>query len=202
MTGPVPVTLASPTLPTLRGHAYGRGTCWVVLIHDVGEDLDAWGRLPDTLALAGYRVLAVDLPGHGLSDGPFTCELLPAIVDSLLDHATAQGTTSCHLIAAGPVAGAALAAPGSARISGLTALSPRLDERWRAALRGHTRPKLLLASSLNQADLDSAQQFFQVCRGPTILSTLPVPQTGCRLLASAWADHALEQILLFLRRNS
>lgn len=202
MTRPVPFTLVSPTLPTLRGQRYGQGTHSVLLIHDVGKDLDAWGRLPETLALAGYCVLTVDLPGHGLSDGPFTRELLPAIVDSLLDHAAAQGTTSCHLIAAGPVAGAALAAAGSAKISTLTGLSPRLDERWRAALRGHTGPKLLLASSLDQADLESAQQFFQVCRGPTILSTLPVPETGCRLLASAWADHAVEQILLFLRRNA
>ncbi len=202
MTRPVPLTLVSPSLPTLRGLRYGQGTRSALLVHDVGEDLDAWGRLPETLALAGYCVLAVDLPGHGLSDDPFTDELLPAIVDSLLDHAAAQGTTSCHLIAAGPVAGAALAAPGSARISSLTALSPRLAERWRAALRGHTGPKLLLASSLDQADLEAAQQFFQLCRGPAILSTLPVPETGCRLLASAWADHAVEQILLFLRRNA
>lgn len=202
MTGPIPVTLTSPTLPTLRGHAYGQGTCWVVLVHDVGEDLDAWGRLPETLALARYRTIAIDLPGHGLSDGPFTLDLLPAVVDVLLDHATAQGATGCHLIAAGLAVGAALAAPGNSRISALTALSPRLDERWRAALRGHTGPKLLLASSLDQADLENAQQFFQVCRGPTILSTLPVPETSCRLLASAWADHAIEQILLFLRRNS
>lgn len=78
----------------------------------------------------------------------------------------------------------------------------RSGKRWRAALRGHTGPKLLLASSLDRGDLEDAQQLFQVCRGPTILSTLPVPETGCRLLASAWADHAVEQILLFLRRNS
>ncbi len=202
MTRPVPFTLVLSSLPTLRGLRYGQGTRSVLLVHDVGEDLDAWGRLPETLALAGYCVLAVDLPGHGLSDGPFTGELLPAIVDSLLDHAAAQGTTSCHLIAAGPVAAAALAAPGSARISTVTGLSPRLAERWRAALRGHTAPKLLLASSLDQADLECAQQFFRLCRGSTILSTLPVPETGSRLLASAWADHAVEQILLLLRRTS
>jgi pimeloyl-ACP methyl ester carboxylesterase len=202
MSGPVPVTLASSTLPTLRGHAHGQGTCWVLLVHDVGEDLDAWGRLPETLALAGYRTIAIDLPGHGLSDGPFSLDLLPALVDILLDHATAQGATGCHLIAAGLAASAALASAGSGASPALVGLSPTLDERWREAVRVHTGPKLLLASSLNQADLESAQQFFQVCRGPTILSTLPVPETGCRLLASAWADHAIEQILLFLRRNA
>jgi len=70
-----------------------------------------------------------------------------------------------------------------------------------AALRGHTGRKLVLASPLGRADLENVQQFFWVCREPTILSTLPVLETGCRLLASAWADDALERILLFLRRN-
>lgn len=201
MTAPVPVTLVPPALPKLRGHTYGQGMRWVLLVHGIGEDLDAWGSLPRTLALTGYRVLAVDLPGHGLSDDAFSHDLLPSIVDHMLDHAAAYGATRCHLIVAGTVAGAALAAPGIARASGLAALSPRLEERWRTALRGHTGPKLLLASSLDPVDRERAQEFFQACRGPTILSTVPVPETGCRLLSSAWAEHAVEQILLFLRRT-
>lgn len=77
-----------------------------------------------------------------------------------------------------------------ARPVSFTLISPALP-----TLRSHTGPKLLLASSLDRTDLESAQQFVQTCWGPTILSTLPVPETGCRLLASAWADHVVEQIL-------
>jgi pimeloyl-ACP methyl ester carboxylesterase len=201
MVNPIPLTLAAPGLPVLRGLVFGEGTCEVVLVHDIGDDLDAWGTLPQTVALAGYAVRAVDLPGHGLSGDPFTRELLPSVVDGILEDATVRGATHCYLITAGLVASAALAARDSARISALVALSPRVDELWHTMMRAHAGAKLVLASSLDQADLDNAQQFFQACRGPAVLSTLPVAETGCRLLASAWADHVLEQILLFLRRT-
>mgnify|MGYP001064108311 CR=1 FL=1 len=201
MVKPIPYVLAPPGLPVLRGLVFGEGTRDVLLVHDIGDDLDAWGSLPWSLALAGYRVRAVDLPGHGLSDDPFTHELLPSVLDCLIDEVTGPGATHCHLVTAGVVTGAVLAARSSTQISALVALSPRLDEVWRATVRAHTGAKLLFASSLDQDDLHHAQHFFQACRGPVVFSTLPVQETGVRLLASAWADHALEQILLFLRRT-
>lgn len=41
----------------------------VVLLHGVGGHLEAFGRLVSALA-ATFRVVAVDLPGHGWSDAP------------------------------------------------------------------------------------------------------------------------------------
>ncbi len=42
----------------------------VVLIHGAAHDGDAWLAVGRDLAVAGYTVLAPDLPGHGLSQGP------------------------------------------------------------------------------------------------------------------------------------
>ena len=45
----------------------GRGT--IVFVHDLQRDLDEFGTLPELLAASGFDTVAVDLPGHGLSDG-------------------------------------------------------------------------------------------------------------------------------------
>jgi hypothetical protein len=53
----------------------------VLLLHDPGSDLDAWGSLPWQLARAlPLAVVAIDLPGHGLSDAPWEPERLGDVV--------------------------------------------------------------------------------------------------------------------------
>ena len=63
---------------TLRGQRRGAGANWVILLHEPGTDLDAWGDLPARLGARAYTALALDLPGHGLSDDPWEPERLPA----------------------------------------------------------------------------------------------------------------------------
>jgi pimeloyl-ACP methyl ester carboxylesterase len=42
----------------------------VLLVHGLGASVATWRQNIDPLAAAGYRVLALDLPGHGDSDKP------------------------------------------------------------------------------------------------------------------------------------
>lgn len=59
-----------PRSKTPSGAAYlerGAGDEALVLIHGVGMRIEAWGPQIERLA-EGYRVIAVDLPGHGLSN--------------------------------------------------------------------------------------------------------------------------------------
>ena len=41
----------------------------LILVHGAANDRDAWRDVAPALATAGLRVLAPDLPGHGLSAG-------------------------------------------------------------------------------------------------------------------------------------
>lgn len=41
----------------------------VLFVHEVGRDLDEFGNLPERFAELGYESVAIDLPGHGLSEG-------------------------------------------------------------------------------------------------------------------------------------
>lgn len=45
----------------------GEGPRTVVLLHGMMGSADSWWRVMPLLAERGYRVLAIDLPGHGLS---------------------------------------------------------------------------------------------------------------------------------------
>lgn len=46
----------------------GAGDNVVILLHGMTGSAESWWRVAPVLAERGYRVLALDLPGHGLSD--------------------------------------------------------------------------------------------------------------------------------------
>lgn len=53
----------------LRALEAGEGPL-VVLLHGLGDCAEVWDLNLEPLAAAGYRAVALDLPGHGLSDKP------------------------------------------------------------------------------------------------------------------------------------
>src|SRR5215471_10253337 len=63
---------ARPRLPSaamkLHVREWGTGDRVAVLIHGITSDSTGWRRLGPDLAARGYRALAVDLRGHGLSE--------------------------------------------------------------------------------------------------------------------------------------
>lgn len=61
----------------------GEGPRVAVLLHGLMGSAESWWRLMPLLARRGYRVLALDLPGHGLSprDPQLTIERAAAAVD-------------------------------------------------------------------------------------------------------------------------
>ncbi|MER6047047.1 alpha/beta fold hydrolase [Streptomyces sp. NPDC020883] len=79
----------------LHTHEWGAGDRIAVLIHGIMSDHRTWHRVGPALAARGYRVIAVDLRGHGRSPrGEYGPELfaddlvdtLPAGVEVALGH--------------------------------------------------------------------------------------------------------------------
>ncbi|MDA3040939.1 MAG: alpha/beta hydrolase [Actinomycetota bacterium] len=69
----------------------------ILMIHGAGMDATAWHLQTRYLANRGVRALAVDLPGHGLSDGqPLTS------VDAMADW-VAEFIEGAHLTSEGPI---------------------------------------------------------------------------------------------------
>jgi pimeloyl-ACP methyl ester carboxylesterase len=57
---------------------YGRGDRGVVLAHGARFDKESWKKQAETLAAAGFRVLAFDFRGYGKSRGPGQADPLSA----------------------------------------------------------------------------------------------------------------------------
>jgi pimeloyl-ACP methyl ester carboxylesterase len=85
------------TVQGRRAYAYTGGVAYdarlrtVVFVHGGAHDHSVWGLQTRYLAHHGYAVLAVDLPGHGRSDGPALRRVgdMAAWLAALLDTAGA-----------------------------------------------------------------------------------------------------------------
>ena len=128
------VTLRSGV--TLRVAESGAATdAPVLLLHGWGASLYMWRAWFAPLAAAGRRVVAVDLPGHGLSDKPddaslYRVEELVALVRELLET---EGLSEVDLVAqsmAGTVA-LELALAGEARVRRVVLVNPACFGRVR-----------------------------------------------------------------------
>ena len=86
---------------TLRGEVVRGDDTWVVLVHDAGEDIDAWKQLRPGLARRGWTVLALDLRGHGGSDGEWTGEQGELDVDLGVTLARRHGAKHVAVVTAG-----------------------------------------------------------------------------------------------------
>jgi pimeloyl-ACP methyl ester carboxylesterase len=75
----------------------GSGPATMLLVHGLGARADRWRHNIDALASDGYRVVAVDLPGHGFaSKGPDHDYSVPAFarfIEAVMDWAGASRAT-------------------------------------------------------------------------------------------------------------
>lgn len=69
----------------------------VVFIHGTGQDHTIWVLPTRYFARHGKNVLAVDLPGHGRSEGPLL-ESIEAMADWVLDVVEAAGLSNAALV--------------------------------------------------------------------------------------------------------
>jgi pimeloyl-ACP methyl ester carboxylesterase len=182
----------------IRGFRWGKGPDTVLLLHEPGLDLDSWTTLPVEIARQlEIETIAVDLPGHGLSDDPCDPARLPALLRHLPDLvATARRR---FLIVAGSPAITALEQASAIELAGLVCLSPAIPEDGQNPPRSPRLPKLFVAGSLAGNDLYEARRLATACGGWAVVTALPVPEQGTGLLSSAWGAQLVEQIIAFLR---
>jgi alpha-beta hydrolase superfamily lysophospholipase len=197
---PSAVEISSPTRPTLRGHLYGQGPCWTVLVHDEGRDLDSWKSLVPELVQSDFCALAFDLCGHGASDDPWDPGQVVADVTRVLNFARSQGATKLYLLGAGMGGTASLAAADTHGVRAIVALSPRADlSSPQANIRVSTAPKLIMAGSRDKLAMQQASNIYDRVIGWSMLETPPVAEQGTDLLWSPWGGTLREHVLTFLR---
>ena len=79
------------------GREFDPGKPTVIFIHGAGMDRTVWQLQTRYFAHHGMSVLAVDLPGHGKSEGPFL-DSVPAKAAWIADLVKAAGLKNAHLV--------------------------------------------------------------------------------------------------------
>lgn len=107
------------------GPADGRA---VLLLHGWGGCIYMHRHMMPALAQAGYRAIAIDLPGHGLSDKPrssssYRCEAMVASLELALDALSLASVTVVGQSLSGRLA-LELATRGSGRVKALALIGP------------------------------------------------------------------------------
>ncbi|MFN9969714.1 MAG: alpha/beta fold hydrolase, partial [Phycisphaerae bacterium] len=79
------------------GKAFDAGLPAVVFVHGAQHDHSVWILQSRYLAHHGYGVLALDLPGHGRSEGP-PLESIEALADWVVAVLDAAGVKAASLV--------------------------------------------------------------------------------------------------------
>jgi pimeloyl-ACP methyl ester carboxylesterase len=211
----VPVTIATDDGIDLRGQLWPGADDWVVLVHDVGddEDLDRWRPLVPYLLGADLAVLAVDLRGHGASDGEWTNAAAVADTAAVVRFARERGAGCVTIVGAGVSGVNALFAVEAETAEGVVALSPRGSDALSARNVGISVPstaplprapgvpKLLVVGSRDPASRDTTDRLRAASIGWALVVSLPTADRGTALLDGPWAGHVREQLLAFVREQ-
>ncbi|HEY4269014.1 MAG TPA: alpha/beta fold hydrolase [Galbitalea sp.] len=100
----------------LHDRQWGNGRAVALLLHGMMGSGESWRRVAPVIAARGYRVIALDLPGHGLSAADPNLTIARAAA-SVVETATALG-------AAAPTVAMGHSYGGSVLAAAIAALSP------------------------------------------------------------------------------
>ncbi|MCF6276166.1 MAG: acetoin dehydrogenase dihydrolipoyllysine-residue acetyltransferase subunit [Robiginitomaculum sp.] len=102
----------------------GDGDKTVVLIHGFGGSLSSWGGLPMALA-SSYRVISVELPGHGTSSKQIKGGGTRDFADLLFTFLDSLGVNEIHLVghSLGGAIAAQMASSAPKRVNSLSLIS-------------------------------------------------------------------------------
>ncbi len=177
---------------TLQGLIWPGEALPVLFVHGLDEedDLDRWGSLPEIVHRAGHAVLAIDLPGHGLSDGEATEDEARQAIARCYRHISESFGSRFAVVVEGSAAGLLPPEP----LAALVLFSPR---DVHGAVAAH--PKLVFAGVTDPQARDAADRYLRASRGWTLISSYATPAQGTALLQTPHAAKITAQLLSFLR---
>lgn len=170
----------------------GRGTHGVLLLHDAGRTSADWGLIITKLESRGFRVLAIDLRGHGesatlLDDTEPDWTTMNNDVTAAIARLRKRGARSVSVIGAGLGANLALvAASQDSDLKSLILLSPGLNIKGykpsqTIKLIGE-RPLLLAAAEGDRMAANTVKYLTSQSEGPHRAVVYPGEHSGTNLL--------------------
>lgn len=193
---PLPFEIPLDSDLVLRGLEYQQDGPPVVLVHDIGGDADSWRGIPLELTAKGFRVMNLELRGHGLSDGEADPERTEADLKEALSAIDGSfgpvglvglGTVATTMFTLGPDDGAPVHA----------LVSPRSSELFDSG-RGVAAMRAIFAGSGDDEADGFIRSIYQRLPGQNMWFSTGVDARGTDLLEAN--PTMIEQIAMFLRR--
>ena len=197
---PIEVALADGTV--LRGIEHPADGPPLLFVHDLGEDLDAWGSVAPAVRSEGFRVICLELRGHGLSDGePDPSATLDDVTGALAEVQGAFGP--CGLVVHGTAARAAFelgdehGAPVHAVISPAPG-SGRSDDDY-DGVGSVPSMRVLFTGAHDEPVHEHVRTSHSSMRGQNMWISTGTALRGPALLQEH--PHLVEQLVMFMRRH-
>ena len=184
----------------MRGHEWPCERAPVVMLHDYGEDLDAWRGVDRSVAEQGFRVISLELPGHGLSDGePEEATVMTNITNLLRQVSSVWGPLG--LCTYGRLAADLCDLDGPEAPVAHIALSPCFSDEPEASNRDlrTSVPHLVVAATSDGRRSDAARAVFDRLGAQRLWASVASENHGPDLLLSH--PHLIDDIGIFLRRH-
>jgi pimeloyl-ACP methyl ester carboxylesterase len=184
----------------LRGHRWAGDPLTIVLLHAPGDgnDLDRWRPLIPYLIGNKATILAIDLRGHGASDGDWDESHAVTDIATVVDHIR-DTSFPIVLCAEGDSAFAALRTAESSEVDGLILLSPSVVDG--ELPRGAGVTKLIVTGNSDQDYVKYITRLRNASIGPALALLLPTDTQGVDILASKTASTCRAHIMKFLNER-
>lgn len=195
--GPLPIEIEVEAGTKLRGHEWLVLGSPLVVLHDEGRDLDSWGDVLQMAADEGFHVIAVDLRGHGLSDGEPDPTRLGSDLAALVRHVNRVWGT-CGLVLAGRTCRGALSLGLEAEAPAQVFISPDLSVIDESAIRVAVPAiRMVIVGTLDPVVKSEADRVFGVLPGQKVMASVGDVARGEELVTGR--VHLIEDIFAFFR---
>lgn len=197
---PIEVALADGTV--LRGIEHPADGPPLLFVHDLGEDLDAWGSVAPAVRAEGFRVICLELRGHGLSDGePDPSATVDDVTGALAEVQGAFGP--CGLVVHGTAARAAfeLGSEHGAPVHAVVSPAPgsgRSDDDY-DGVGSVPSMRVLFTGAHDEPVHEHVRTSHSSMRGQNMWISTGTALKGPTLLQEH--PHLVEQLVMFMRRH-
>lgn len=197
---PIEVALADGTV--LRGIEHPADGPPLLFVHDLGEDLDAWGSVAPAVRAEGFRVICLELRGHGLSDGePDPSAIVNDVTGALAEVQGAFGP--CGLVVHGTAAGAAFELGGEHGAPVHAVISPAPGsgnaDDGNDGIGSVPSMRVLFTGAHDEPVHEHVRTRHSKMRGQNMWISTGTALRGPTLLREH--PHLVEQLVMFMRRH-
>lgn len=194
----IPVEFSSSTEEVIRGIQIPKtGANRVLLVHSIEGDLDEYGSLPEKLYDRGYEPIAIDLIGHGISDGVHNLLRVRDDLRGLISQIGSDGEP-IGLVMSGRVATVGAHIGVSDNVVAQIYVDPELDETIMTQESRAQSIRLIIHGDDPNMAATKTKKFFSYLLGEKMMVSSLYSHLGLRQLSEL--GHIHNHVELFLHR--